>query len=146
MVLLSALLLSASADVAGESAGLDAAARHYDAAQANGDRLALQDLLAPDYLLVNSSGAVEDKTQFIVDLTDPGYKLLPYVVRHPIDWRWPGRAVLGGVALLKGVSAGKPFEVCLRFADVWRLTGSRWQVVYSQAARAQSADCAGDVQ
>lgn len=135
--------LVANAAPGDDHSGLDEAVRRYDAAQVGGDKAALEELLAADYALVNSGGEVEDKKHFIADLTDPDYHLLPYTVLRPIERRWVSGAVMGGLALLKGKSGGKPFVACLRFVDVWRRDGSRWRVAYSQAARAKDEDCSG---
>ena len=134
-------LLAAAAQGASPFTDLDLAARAYDRAQVQGDRQLLGILLADDYVLVNSGGEIETKTQFISDLTDPSYHLSPYNVVRPIDRRWSNGAVLGGVTHLKGTSSGKPFDVCLRFADIWAFRKGRWQVVYTQAARAGSEAC-----
>lgn len=120
---------------------LDAAARDYDRAQVTGDGQLLEELLDDDYVLINSSGEAENKRQFIKDLTDPEYHLEPYAVRHAIERRWANGAVLGGVARLAGRASGKPFDVCLRFADVWALRHGAWRVVYTQAAHAPAEDC-----
>lgn len=138
-----AVFLAAAGPVssASQPAGLAQAARDYDVAQVNGDRAILERLLADDYVLVNSGGQTETKREFIADLTDPGFHLAPYVVSHPIERRWANGAVLGGLSHLTGTASGKPFDVCLRFADVWALRKNGWQVQYTQAARAKSEDC-----
>jgi len=48
------------------------------------------------------------------------------------------------VALLSGTSGGHAFSACLRFADVWMFRDRRWQVAYSQAAKAADKDCRTD--
>ena len=136
------LLAASSAHVA--PTDLDEAVRRYDAAQVRSDRSELETLLADDYLLVNSGGDVEDKRRFIADQVEPGYRLEPFKVLRPVKRRWHDGAVIGGVASLKGLSGGKPFAVCLRFADIWRRTAGRWQVAYTQAARARPEDCGKD--
>jgi len=138
-ILVAAIALAAAPPGPAPRTALDRAVADYDAAQVHGDRRALQRLLADDYLLANSGGEVETKAQFIADLTDPGYHLDPYVVLHPVDRTWASGALRGGVARLTGTAAGKPFDVCLRFMDVWRREGSTWRVAYSQAMRAPGA-------
>lgn len=140
--LIIAALLGTSA-AAGQPAGLDAAVRRYDLAQIASHRAELEALLADDYLLVNSAGEVEDKRQLIADQMAPGYKLEPFMVVHPVERRWRDGAVMGGLAALHGRSGGESFSVCLRFADIWRLRAGRWQVVYTQAARAKPQECSG---
>lgn len=116
--------------------GLAEAVRGYDEAQWRGDRAALERWLADDYLLVNSRGEVETKAQLIADYTAPGFTLNPFTVEQEVRRVWPGGAVMGGVATLTGMDGGKPYRVRLRFADVWAYRSGRWQVVYTQAARA----------
>ena len=108
----------------------------YDRAQVHGDRKELQRLLADDYLLVNSSGATETKAQLIADYTAPGFTLEPFKVEQEVEKLWDGGAVMGGVAMLRGTDGGKPYQVRLRFADIWAKRHGRWQVIYTQAAKA----------
>jgi ketosteroid isomerase-like protein len=138
-ILAAALALAAAAPAAAATTALDRAVADYDSAQVHGDRRALQRLLANDYVLANSGGGVETKAEFIADLTDPGYHLNPYVVLHPVERTWAGGALRGGLARLTGTAAGKPFDICLRFIDVWRREGVTWRVAYSQAMRAPGA-------
>lgn len=111
------------------------AVKDYDTAQIRGDRAELVRLLAQDYLLLNSSGTIENKTQLIADYTAPGYKLEPFVVREPIEKVWTNGAVMGGIATLRGMDGGKPFEVTLRFSDIWAKRHGVWQVIYTHVSR-----------
>jgi len=126
----------AAAPPAEMPADLQAAAHAFDEAQMHNDGAALARLLADDYLLVNSSGALETKADFIRDYTAPGFTLEPFTIEQPVEKIWANGAVLGGIATLKGMSDGKPYEARLRFADIWAKRGGRWQVVYTQANRA----------
>lgn len=116
---------------------LQKAASEYDAAQVAGDRATLERLLAPDYVLVNNRGRLETKEELIADYTAPGFRLEPFTIDEPMERWWPGGAVLGGIATLKGVSAGRPYEVRLRFTDVWARRGGRWQVIHTLVAPAK---------
>ena len=107
----------------------------YDAAQIKGDGAELKRLLADDYTLVNSSGAIEGKAQLIADYTAPGFKLDPFVVLKPIEKVWTDGAVVGGIATLSGTDGGKHFEVTLRFADIWAKRRGVWQVVYTHVSK-----------
>ena len=107
----------------------------YDTAQIRGDGAELARLLADDYTLLNSSGAIENKAQLIADYTAPGYKLDPFVVREPIEKVWANGAVMGGIATLSGVDGGKRFEVTLRFADVWAKRHGVWRVIYTHVSK-----------
>ena len=114
---------------------LATAVKAYDQAQVHGDRAELERLLADDYTLISSSGQIQNKAQLISDFTAPGYKLEPFVVTDAIEKVWSNGAVMGGVATLRGTSAGKQFEATLRFADIWAKRNGKWQVVYTHVSR-----------
>ncbi len=115
---------------------LEAASRAYDRAQAQGDRAALDRLMAADFVLVNGGGRAETKAQYITDLTDPDVREDPLSVIEPVQTVWAGGAVLGGLAVLTGTDHGVRFSARIRFANVWALREGRWQVVYGHTIRA----------
>src|ERR1043166_1477877 len=117
MVLLLAALASPTIRAAELPPDLAKAVADYDQAQINGNRAELERLLADDYTLLNSAGKTETKAQFVAESTAPDFKLEPFVVKEAIEKVWSDGAVMGGVAHLKGVDGGKPFEVDLRFSD-----------------------------
>lgn len=116
-------------------AELAARVQAYDDAQIKGDAAALQDLLADDYVLVNSRGQRQTKAQLIADYTKPGFKLEPFTVEEPVELVWSDGAVMGGVATLRGVDEGQSFEVRLRFSDIWAKRQGKWRVIYTHASR-----------
>jgi hypothetical protein len=130
------LLLLVAAATAHLPPDLAAAVAAYDKAQVDGNRAELQRWLADDYLLVNSTGRLETKAQLIADYTAPGFHLEPFTVEQPVEKPWNNGAVMGGVATLRGTDGGKRFEVRLRFADIWARLNGRWQVIYTQVAKA----------
>ena len=130
------LLAAAPALAAPLPPALEAASRAFDRAQAAGDRMALDTLLADDFTLVSGSGRTEDKAQYIRDLTDPEVREEPLTVLEPTVSAWDGGAVIGGLALLSGTDHGQRFSARIRFANVWALKGGRWRVVYSHTIRA----------
>ena len=129
-------LLLAAAAAAAIPADLAAAVHGYDQAQIRGNKAELERWLADDYLLVNSSGQIETKAQLIADYTAPGFKIEPFTIEQPVEKVWSDGAVMGGIATLKGTDGGKPFELRLRFADIWAKRNGRWQVTYTQVAKA----------
>jgi ketosteroid isomerase-like protein len=116
-------------------ADLAARVHAYDDAQIKGDRAALEDLLADDYVLVNSRGQRQTKAELIADYTKPGFELEPFTVEEPVELVWSDGAVMGGVATLRGVDEGQSFEVRLRFSDIWAKRQGRWRVIYTHASR-----------
>jgi len=133
-MLLAAIL--AAAVTAALPPDLAKAAHDYDQAQIKSDRAELERLLADDYVLQNSAGAVEGKAAFMADQTAAGYSLKPFTVEEPVERVMGNVAVLGGVATLTGTDGGKAYEVRLRFMDVWQKREGRWVVVFTQATRA----------
>jgi len=129
-------LLLAAAAAATIPADLAAAVHGYDQAQIRGNKAELERWLADDYLLVNSSGQTETKAQLIADYTAPGFKIEPFTIEQPVEKAWGDGAVMGGIATLKGTDGGKRFELRLRFADIWAKRNGRWQVTYTQVAKA----------
>jgi hypothetical protein len=116
-------------------ADLAARVHAYDDAQVRGDKAALEDLLAGDYVLVNSRGLRQTKADLIADYTKPGFKLEPFTIEEPVELVWKDGAVMGGVATLRGVDAGQSFEVRLRFSDIWAKRQGKWRVIYTHASR-----------
>jgi len=129
-------LLLAAAAAAAIPADLAAAVHGYDQAQIRGNKAELERWLADDYLLVNSSGQIETKAQLIADYTAPGFKIEPFTIEQPVEKVWGDGAVMGGIATLKGTDGGQRFELRLRFADIWAKRNGRWQVTYTQVAKA----------
>jgi ketosteroid isomerase-like protein len=122
-------------DAAPVPADLAARVHAYDDAQIKGDRAALADLLADDYVLFNSRGQRQSKADLIGDYTKPGFKLEPFTVEEAVELVWRDGAVIGGVATLHGVDEGQAFEVRLRFSDIWAKRDGRWRVIYTHASR-----------
>jgi hypothetical protein len=135
MVLLLAILASPTIRATELPADLAKAVKDYDQAQIKGNRAELERLLADDYTLLNSAGKTETKAQFVAESTAPDFKLEPFVVQEAIEKVWSDGAVMGGVAHLRGVDGGKPFEVDLRFSDIWAKRNGKWQVIYTHASR-----------
>jgi hypothetical protein len=131
-MLVAALLAAVSVAL---PADLAKAAHDYDQAQVASNRAELERLIADDYVLHNSGGQVQDKTSFIADQIAPGYKLEPFEVTEKVEKVMGDAAILGGVARAKGMSGGEPYDVKLRFVDIWQKRGGKWVVVMSQATR-----------
>jgi ketosteroid isomerase-like protein len=108
----------------------------YDEAQIKGDKAALEDLVADDYVLLNSRGQRQTKADLIRDYTKPGFKLEPFVIEEPVEIVWKDGAVMGGVARVRGVDDGQPFDLRLRFSDIWAKREGKWRVIYTHVNRA----------
>jgi hypothetical protein len=127
------LLLAAASEVPPD---LAAAVVAYDKAQVDSNKAELERWLADDYLLINSSGKTETKSQLIADYTAPGFDLEPFTIEQKVEKVWGDGAIMGGIATIRGTDGGQRYEVRLRFADIWAKRAGRWQVVYTQVAKA----------
>jgi hypothetical protein len=134
-VLLAAFTFAASAFAADIPADLRKAVEDYDHAQVKADGAELRRLVADDYVLINSSGRVQNKSELIADYLAPGYKIEPFQILEPVEKVWNDGAVMGGLVHLKGLSEGKPFAVSLRFADIWAKRNGKWQVIYTHVSK-----------
>ena len=130
-----ALLTPGLAVAAPLPADLAAAAHAYDAAQVNGDRAALERLVADDYVLVNGAGQVQDKARLIADYAAPGFKLDPFTIEEPVEKVLGDTALLGGRVNMTGVDSGQRFALVVRFVDTWARRDGQWRVIYSQVTR-----------
>jgi ketosteroid isomerase-like protein len=133
--LLATLLFVTNAFAADIPADLRKAVEDYDHAQVNADGAELRRLVADEYVLINSTGRVQNKAELIADYLDPNYKIEPFKVLEPVEKVWNDGAVMGGLVHLKGISGGKPFAISLRFADVWAKRNGKWQVIYTHVSR-----------
>jgi hypothetical protein len=134
-VLLAAVVFTTSAFAADIPTDLRKAVEDYDHAQVKADGAELRRLVADDYVLINSSGQVQNKSELIADYLAPGYKIEPFQILQPVEKVWNDGAVMGGLVHLKGLSEGKPFAVTLRFADIWAKRNGKWQVIYTHVSK-----------
>lgn len=138
MVLTAAPALAADATMPsypGVPADLARAAIAFDRAQVKADAAALKDLLADDYLLINSQDQRETKAQFIADYTAPGFTMDPFSIDDQVIKVWSDGAILGGAVTATGLSEGKPYSIRLRFTDVWAKRDGKWRVIFTHANR-----------
>ncbi len=140
---LATLFLATTALAADIPADLRKAVEVFDHAQVKADGAELRRLVADDYVLINSSGKVQNKAELIADYLAPDYKIEPYKVLEPVEKAWNDGAVMGGLVHLKGMSGGKPFAVTLRFADIWARRNGKWQVIYTHVSRPAQPSSSG---
>jgi len=130
------LVLSAAPALAAElPPDLAKAVRDYDQAQFHNDIATLEQLVADDYMLVNSNATVENKQQFLADFNLPGFKIDPYVLEQPVAKVWGDAAVVGGLVHLSWTQDGKHQSRLLRVAYVWAKRSDHWQATYAQVTR-----------
>ena len=112
----------------------------YERAQIEGDRAALERIIADDFVLVGGDGGRAGKASHIAEFTAPELELEPVVLRDVVEHVWTDGAALGATVELSGTFDGAPFRQTLRYMDVWARRDGQWRVVYGQATRVPPAD------
>jgi ketosteroid isomerase-like protein len=107
----------------------------YDRATVSNDIAALADLVADDYVLVNSDSTLQDKQSYLEDFKVPGFRLDPYELQQQVHKVWGNAALLAGVVRLSWTLKGEHHERLLRIAHVWSRHASRWRIAYTQLTR-----------
>lgn len=107
----------------------------YDRATIGNDVAALAELIADDYMLVNSDATTQNKPEYLADFNLPGFKIDPYVMEQPIAKVWGAMALTGGLLPLSWTQEGRRRRRRLRIAHVWVKQGGRWRIVYTQLTR-----------
>ncbi len=126
--------LIGSETIAAES-GLDSAVRAYDEATVRNDLASLAQLVADDYMLVNSDSSLQDKQSYLQDFKVPGFKLDPYAIEQQTRRTWGNTALVAGVVNLSWTLEGQHHARRLRIAHVWTKQKGRWRLAYTQLTR-----------
>jgi ketosteroid isomerase-like protein len=116
-------------------ADLASAIENYDRATVSNDVAALANLVADDYVLVNSDSTLQNKQSYLEDFKVPGFKLDPYELQQPVRKVWGDAALLAGIVRLSWTLQGEHHERLLRIAHVWTRRAGRWRLAYTQLTR-----------
>lgn len=111
------------------------AANDFDQATTRSDIAALGDLVAEDYMLVNSDSTVQDKQSYLADFNSPGLRIDPYVMEQPVLKVWGDAALTAGLLHLSWTQDGRHHRRLLRVAHVWAKYDDRWRITYTQLTR-----------
>jgi ketosteroid isomerase-like protein len=133
--LLSVALLGTLSTAVAMPSDLAKAIEEYDRATVDNDVESLANLVADDYVLVNSDSTLQDKQSYLKDFTVPGFKVDPYELRQKVLKRWGDTALLAGVVSLSWTLDGKREQRQLRIAHVWTRIDGRWHLAYTQLTR-----------
>lgn len=107
----------------------------YDQATVRNDIAALAELVADDYMLVNSDASVQNKREYLADFNLPGFRIEPYVLEEPVRKVWSDAALTGGRLHLSWTQDGARHSRLLRIAHVWSRRDGRWRIAYTQLTR-----------
>jgi ketosteroid isomerase-like protein len=104
-------------------------------AVANNDGDALDEILADDWIVVDSDGSMIDKARFLGVIKSG---VLSHESMESTDLRvrlYGNTAVVTGLTTTKGKFMGQNFTSCERATDVLVKQTDRWQCVFTQLTR-----------
>lgn len=111
------------------------AIEEYNRATVSNDTATLAELVADDYVLVNSDSSLQDKQSYLGDFKVPGFKLDPYELQQQVHKVWGDAALLAGVVRLSWTLKDEHHTRLLRIAHVWTQHAGRWRLAYTQLTR-----------
>jgi ketosteroid isomerase-like protein len=136
VMILGCLLLSVVAFVAAhqntssdESGRVLALEKVWNRALEEKDSKALDMLLAPTLVSVDSDGSVETKSEFLASIKAPDFQPAQAITEQSNVQVYGDAAVVIGIFRIKGTDKGKPFLHRERFVDTWTKTNDGWQCV-----------------
>ena len=106
----------------------------YQLAVKNNDAETMDDILAPDFVLITGRGKAYTKSDL---LDDARRRTTIYEHQEDSDRTvrvWRDTAVITALLWEKGVTNGKAFDKKLWFSDVYKLTPSGWKYVFAQSS------------
>lgn len=109
--------------------------RAMQRAVAQRDPAAFAKFLTEDYVLVDSRGKAHGKDAVVAECGDPSLRIsVNESSEHGVRVHGDAAVV---IALLqqKGTQDGKPFDVPVRFTDVWIRQGAKWLCLSGHASR-----------
>ncbi|WP_157994582.1 nuclear transport factor 2 family protein [Peristeroidobacter agariperforans] len=111
------------------------AIKEHEQATVRNDIEVLGDLVAEDYLLVNSDSTLQDKQSYLADFTVPGFRLDPFMMEEPVLKLWGDTALTAGRVHLTWTQDGRRQDRLLRMVHVWAKDDGHWRLTYTQLTR-----------
>jgi ketosteroid isomerase-like protein len=96
------------------------------------DTKALDQLLAPTFVAVDTDGGLTNKGEFLAGIKDPSYQPAEAVYEDIRAEIYGDTAVTTGVFRIRETRKGKRITQRQRFVDTWIKKGQTWQCVASQ--------------
>ena len=116
-----------------EQAVREANAR-YDRAIVAGDRAALEQILADDYVYVTAQGEVRDRAATIAQLTSGAIRIASDGSEE-VRVRWLGdHALLVGRFRARVTAGGNTFPIDERYSAIWAREGESWWLRHEHAS------------
>lgn len=114
-------------------AGVRAAEAAFFDALVRGSREQLEDVLGPDFVLIDVMSGSEIPRAALVDLVGSGQLIFDSIERLEARVRlYTGMAVVTGATRLSGRYDGQSFGAHSRYTHVYEKTPDRWRLVSAQ--------------
>ena len=98
------------------------------------DRVTIERLIAPDWVVTHVAGQRITRAEVFREMLDSDATQMTASNVDQVEVRLFGdTAVVTGRTHARGTQSGAPFDVRLRFTDVFVRRGDRWQAVASHA-------------
>ena len=120
---------------AGMPPELAEALSEYRQATMRSDIATLSNLVADDYILVNSDSSLQAKQSYLDDFKLSGFKIDRYVMEASAQTVWGDTALVRGLLHLAWTQDGARHSRVLRIAHVWTRHHGHWQIAYTQLTR-----------
>ncbi len=122
---------NATSDEAGRLLALEKA---WNLALEEKDVKALDMLLAPTFISVDSDGSLQSKSEFLASIKSPDYQPSQAVTEQSNVKVYGDAAVVVGIIRVKATEKGKMRVRRERFVDTWIRNGATWQCVATTSA------------
>lgn len=109
--------------------------KQYEEATFRNDVVVLGDLVADDYILVNSDSTLQDKRSYLADFAVPAFRIDPYVMEETVLKIWCNAALTAGRVHLAWTQNGKRHNRLVRIAHLWAKDDGHWRLTYTQLTR-----------
>jgi ketosteroid isomerase-like protein len=110
--------------------------RHYDQAIVAGDRAALEQILASDYVYVTPQAEVRDRTATIA-LHGSGQARIESPGSEEVTIRWLGdHALVTGRFRGRMVMGASSIPIDERYSSIWQRQGRTWRIRHEHASMA----------
>ena len=96
------------------------------------DTKALDQILAPTFVGVDTDGSLANKSAFLASIKDPSYQPSQTVYEDIRAEIYGDTAITIGVFRIRETQKGKRITLRQRFIDTWIKKGATWQCVASQ--------------
>jgi ketosteroid isomerase-like protein len=96
------------------------------------DTKALEQILAPTFVGVETDGSLANKSAFLASIKDPSYQPSQTVYEDIRAEIYGDTAITIGVFRIRETQKGKRITLRQRFIDTWIKKGATWQCVASQ--------------